>query len=460
MPARSSSFATTATRPLPQRPKRISSHAQLRVVFPEGLAAAIDLLDAPVILGRAGEADIARVDHLMVSRRHLKVTWNEASKCHQAVDLGSHNGSWLDGVPLDATPRTLSDGTVVRIGDVLLVYERARDVYVTEADDASMEAIPGSSRAARALRAAVAQAGPDPSPVLLLGESGTGKEWIANELHRLSGRPGKPIAINCGALSPQLMESQLFGHVRGAFTGANEAQAGMFRSAHKGTLFLDEMGELPLDLQPKLLRVLQEGEVIPVGSSQGIRVDVRVIAATHRDLAACVEAGTFRRDLYARLSLVELHVPALRERRVDLFDWIETLRVRWCERRPEKARGPFAFEPDAAEALLLSAWSTNLRGIDRLVHEISALGGASPITKDQLPAWIHKASSARGAPELSRKTETPPSAPLRSPPPTRAQFEAAYAELGGNVRALSRHFDRDRRQIYRWMESYGLKEKG
>lgn len=423
---------------------------------------AIDLLDATVILGRASDAGVARIDHLMVSRRHLKVTWNGALKCHQAADLGSHNGSWIDGVPLDATPHSLSDGTVVRIGDVLLVYERAYEFRETDLYEASMDAIPGTSRAVRMLRAAVTQAGPDPSPVLLLGESGTGKEWIANELHRLSGRPGKPIAINCGALSPQLVESQLFEHVRGAFTGAGEAQSGLFRSAHKGTLFLDELGELPLDLQPKLLRVLQEGEVIPVGASHGVRVDVRVIAATHRDLEAAVDAGTFRRDLYARLSMTELHVPALRERRVDLFDWIEKLRVRWGERRPEKARGPLVFEPDAAEALLLFSWSTNLRGVDRLVHELCAGGGnATPITIEQLPAWIQKVrgSTATSSPNRGPKIEAMPAAPQRSAPPTRAQFEAAFAELGGNVRALARHFDRDRRQIYRWMESYGLKEK-
>src|SRR6185295_11015283 len=169
----------------------------------------------------------------------------------------------------------------------------------------------------------------DPAPVLLHGESGTGKERIAGELHRLSGRKGRLIAVNCAALSRELVESQLFGHQKGAFTGATELHPGYFRAAQGGTLFLDEIGELSLEVQPKLLRAIQQGEVQAVGSTQPAHVDVRVVAATNRELQQAVNAGQFRADLYARLSLWELRVPPLRERRADLFPWIDRLHGRW-----------------------------------------------------------------------------------------------------------------------------------
>ncbi len=273
-----------------------------------------------------------------------------------------------------------------------------------------------------------------------MGETGTGKEWIARELHRLSGRGGPLVAINCAALAPTVVESELFGHARGAFTGAVEARAGFFRAAHGGSLFLDEIGELPLDLQPKLLRVLQEGEVQPVGSVQRTRVDVRVIAATHRDLAEAAEQGRFRADLYARLSLWELPVPSLRARRVDILPWMERLAARW---RADGGGGDFALTADAAEALVTHRWPLNLRGLERAVRELAALGG--PVARAALPTWL---------------TAAPAAAPVddgRPPVPTREQFAAAFAELKGSVSGLARRFRRDRRQIYRWIEAYGLR---
>jgi two-component system, NtrC family, response regulator GlrR len=308
--------------------------------------------------------------------------------------------------------------------------------------------------------------------VLLLGETGTGKEWIAGEIHRLSGRSGPLLAVNCAALSAQIIESQLFGHVRGAFTGATSDHKGLFRAADGGTLFLDEIGELPVDLQPKLLRTLQDGQVLAVGATRSAPVDVRVIGATNLDLHAAVEAGSFRRDLYARLAMWELAVPPLRVRRLDILSWIDRLHRAWQRARPGVAASLPALLPDAVEAILLHPWPDNLRGLDRLVHALAATskpdGG---IALADLPRWLRErrtparesdapvagaAPVAAGAAAVAAPA-TPESD--RRPPPTREEFELAYAELGGNVRALARHFRRDRRQIYRWVAAYGLERR-
>jgi DNA-binding NtrC family response regulator len=310
------------------------------------------------------------------------------------------------------------------------------------------EAVPGQAAVMSALRARLARAALDPAPVLLVGESGTGKEHIAAEVHRLSGRKGPMVTVNCAALSRELAESQLFGHQKGAFTGATEAQPGYFRAAQGGTLFLDEIGELALELQPKLLRAIQQGEVQAVGSAQPGHVDVRVVAATNRELAQAASAGQFRADLYARLALWELRVPPLRERRVDLFTWIERLHRRWRTRRPTEPKQAPSFEPDAAEALLRAPWPLNLRGIERLIHDLATPGAAGPVGRSRLPGWLTSAAPAPAAPPDER----------RVPVPSREEFLEAHRKLGGSVRALAKHFGRDRRQIYRWLESHGLSE--
>jgi transcriptional regulator with GAF, ATPase, and Fis domain len=349
---------------------------------------------------------------------------------------------------------------VVRIGSVLLVFESTLQLMAVDPPEVSREAIFGDAAATRGLRARVAQVAHDPSPVLLVGETGTGKELIAGEVHRLSGRPGPLVAVNCAALSPQLIESELFGHVRGAFTGAHDERPGLFRAADGGTLFLDEIGELPLELQPKLLRVMQDHEVRPVGGTRSLRVDVRIIAATHRDVAAQVESGAFRRDLYARLALWYVRVPSLRERRADLLAWLARLGTRWAVERKRPPR-PIVLDAAAAEELLLAVWPDNLRGLDRLVHELG--DSTETITLARLPAWIRPAEppSAAPTPTAAATATAAPRAeePARLPPPTAEELAAALRRLDGSVRAVARHYGRDRRQIYRWMDAFGLRPK-
>jgi len=368
---------------------------------------------------------------------------------HLVKDLGSSHGCRLDGQPL-TQPTRLESNAVLQLGDVFLVYERGDPLLDHPA--VSQASLPGQSMAIRQLRVQVARAASDPSPVLLLGETGCGKEWVARELHRLSGRRGPIVALNCAALGSQIVESQLFGHVKGAFTGAITDQPGLFRAADGGTLFLDELGELPLELQPKLLRALQDGEIMPVGGTRTTAVDVRVIAATNKDLRAAIDQGVFRLDLYSRLAMWELAIPPLRARRADILAWTVRLGDVWSLARSQPVRR-LTLMPDAVAALMLHAWPDNLRGIDRLVHLLRGDLARERVAAADLPRWL--AQRIGVAPSPTPADEDPRK---RRPAPSREEFERAYAEHAGNVRALSRHFDRDRRQIYRWIETYGLQK--
>lgn len=224
------------------------------------------------------------------------------------------------------------------------------------------------------------------SPVLVRGESGSGKELVARAVHAESSRSRGPfVAVNCAALSPSLMESELFGHVKGAFTGAVKERGGLFRQANGGSLFLDEIAELPLDMQAKLLRVLEEQRVTPVGGGFSVDVDVRLISATHRSLRAEVKAGRFREDLMYRLRVVPLFLPPLRERRGDvellLWHWIGGLRGRRIER----------IEPGAMRALMDYGWPGNVRELRNVVQYAAAVGRGVELTLDELPPEFRSA---------------------------------------------------------------------
>jgi transcriptional regulator with GAF, ATPase, and Fis domain len=420
---------------------------RFHIVHPAELARAFEVEGPLLVLGRLGDGELA-VRHQTVSRRHLELAWDAGTARYHARDLESHNGSAIDGVALGDSARALGDGAVLRVGDVILVFEHGP--AVEDAPEVSRDAVPGQAAATRVLRAQIARAAADPSPVLLVGETGTGKERIAAELHRLSGRRGPLVPVNCAAFSANLVESQLLGHVRGAFTGAQGESAGLIRSAGGGTLFLDEIGELPLDLQPKLLRVIQEREVLPVGGARALKVDVRMVGASNRDLARLVDEGGFRRDLYARMAMWELRVPPLRERRADILAWLRLLSERWLTERALTAN-VMTFSAQAAEALVVAEWHDNLRGLDRFVHEHAERD--QMISLSDLPSWIVRRAPAPPVPP------PPPAAPKR-PAPTRDELEAVLARLGGNIRATTKHYGRDHRQIYRWMEAFGLKGEG
>ncbi|MCA9691889.1 MAG: sigma 54-interacting transcriptional regulator [Myxococcales bacterium] len=418
------------------------SWARLLVVAPRELDA-LALEPAAAILGRVSPGADHSLPHRTVSRRHAVIEWSVGDGRHTIRDLGSRNGSWLDGAPITATPRPLHHGAVLRLGEVVAVYERGAGPQV-DAPEVSRARVPGRSSAAIALRAAIADAGPDPAPVLLLGETGTGKELCAQELHARSRRAGPLLAINCAALSPQLIESQLFGHERGAFTGATARSLGVFREAAGGTVFLDEIGELPLELQPKLLRALQQREVMPVGRARPVEVDVRVIAATNRSLRAEVEAGRFRRDLLARLQLITIELPALRQRRADIPALLAALLTRWRAERAASSSPAPTLTAAALEAVLLHPWPENLRGLDRLVHAIGRERGT--LERERLPAWMSEETSSGSVEEAAEP------APARRRAPGAEALRAALEAEAWNISAVARRLDCDRRQVYRWLK--------
>jgi transcriptional regulator with PAS, ATPase and Fis domain len=245
------------------------------------------------------------------------------------------------------------------------------------------------------LRQRVTQIAATDETVLVCGESGTGKEMVARTIHALSRRANGPlISLNCPALSAQLTESELFGHKRGAFTGADSDRIGRFEAAHHGTILLDEVTEIDLNLQAKLLRVLQERSFERVGASETVSVDVRVIATSNRDLQAEIALGRFREDLYFRLAVVPVVLPPLRERGEDVLELADHFLVHASERLN---RGPFALEPAACDLLVKHSWPGNVRELQNIITRACVLNQGEPITAESLQPWLQQ----NGTTELS-----------------------------------------------------------
>lgn len=256
----------------------------------------------------------------------------------------------------------------------------------------SVGGIVGKSPSMREVLELVERVAPLKTMVLITGESGTGKERVAKALHYGSTlRDGPFLAVNCGAIPENLIESELFGHKKGAFTGADQDREGLFAAAHNGTVFLDEVGELPLSLQPKLLRVLQERKIKALGATEEIDIDTRIIGATNRDLEAEVAAGRFREDLFFRLNVVQIDLPPLRQRREDIPVLAETFREKYSK---EYGRNVTQIAPDAMERLLAFRYPGNIRQLENVIERAVALATGSVLTVQQLPKEISSAESA------------------------------------------------------------------
>ncbi|KPF80468.1 Fis family transcriptional regulator [Brevundimonas sp. AAP58] len=242
----------------------------------------------------------------------------------------------------------------------------------------------GDSRSMQMVKQLGARAARSSIPVLITGESGVGKEVIARALHGASDRAGKPfVAVNCGALPVNLVESILFGHEKGSFTGAHDKHLGKFAEANGGTLFLDEIGELPLDMQVKLLRALQEGEIDPVGSKRSVKVDVRIVSATNRDLSGAVAAGTFREDLFYRLNVFPIEAPALRERRDDIPALIDHFVARFNAEEGKRIMGA---SPETLALLTAFDWPGNVRQLENTIYRAIVLADAPFLQPHDFPA--------------------------------------------------------------------------
>jgi two-component system response regulator AtoC len=305
--------------------------------------------------------------------------------------------------------------------------------------------------------------------VLISGESGTGKELIARAIHFRGAFANRPfVAVDCGSLVPTLIESELFGYEKGAFTGALKSKQGLFQSADTGSVFLDEIGELPLELQAKLLRVLQEKEVRPVGSNQRVKVDVRVIAATNRDLEAAYKNGTFRKDLYFRLNVVTVHVPALRERRSDI-----PMLVNWfCERYAPGA--DLRVSNSAMKSLMNYDWPGNVRELENCVERAVALGDGTLIDLGDLPpsiAALHPSASrgsSNSAPELVSDLAAAGELNSGEPSPTtplsttdledieRATIQRVFEQVKGDKALAGRMLGISRATLYRKLKRYNI----
>ena len=420
---------------------------QLALVIHNGIPATMRLTlgEGGATIGRepSGEA-IVRLDDSEASRQHTRVEPDQDGQW-RAIDCGSRNGTIVDGNR--ASPNApLRDGSVLRIG-------RSLFVFVDKLLPSSVRLVPesaplwGPSLPMQRVRGEIALSARSSAPVLVLGESGTGKELAASELHAQSGRKGEFVAVNCASIPAALAEAELFGHVAGAFTGATRGSEGMFAAADGGTLFLDEIGELDASVQAKLLRVLATGERRPLGRAEATKVDVRVVAATHRDLEQHVAAGIFRGDLFARLSASLVRLPPLRERRDDV--------VRIATAFLTNHFPGVALRVSAAEALTLFDWPYNVRELENVLRAAAARAGGE-IRPEHLPE-----ETARGLRDRATRAINGGEPPIelvvaRDATPDAPQLAAVLRHFDGNLSQVAAYFQRDRKQIYRWAERLGV----
>ena len=377
-----------------------------------------------------------------VSERHAVIDLRDGD--WRFEDLGSLNGSFSGGAAIRSAP--LTDGQIVVVGRTVLLFRRKlRCAWPASAGDlGGVPELRTLSPEAAHVHDLLARAAPSAVPVLLRGETGTGKEVAARALHTLSRRPGRFVAINCGALPENLIESELFGYRRGAFSGATQDRPGVIAAAAGGTLLLDEVGELPSAAQVKLLRAIQEREIVPIGSPQGeaVAVDFRLVCATHADLDALVTRGGFRADLLARIRGLELTLPPLRARRMDVGILVAALLARHAGRDASAYR----VDRRCAEALVSHDYPLNIRELELTLQALLALAGPERLlTHDAL------AETALGRATAAATATTRP-----DPTRLRADLVEQLARHQGNISAVARAMRRTRMQVHRWLKRWSI----
>lgn len=452
--------------------------ARLMLTTEEGDTRTITLGDLTRI-GRAANSDLM-IEDSSVSRRHALVQ-RQADGEHILTDLGSANGTTLNDEVI-SLPVVLRDGDRIGISGYEVVFsgdageesdEPAGDTLFNTAESTVNEErghrrhnrvqIVGGGPAMLEVLGQVRQAAETIIPVLITGETGTGKELVARSIHEGSARAsGVFVPINCSALPEALLESELFGHRRGAFTGAQQDRAGLFEAAKGGTVFLDEVGELPLAMQPKLLRFLQDGEIRRVGDVEPRHVDVRVISATNRNLKAEIERETFREDLYFRLSTFTIELPPLRRRREDVPLLAERLLRNQSDLQKKRVRG---IEPAALEALAAYDWPGNVRELENeLARAVAVLHDGDRITTSTLSPRISGAGS--GAASESDSSDASASSSAEDHPTelrgAMVEFERKHiAEVleqnDGNVSKAAQALGLSRGGLHKKLKELGLR---
>ncbi len=426
-----------------------------------------------VHVGAMRDNDIVLNDET-VSRRHCKIM-QEASG-YVLVDLASTNGTFVNNVRIREA--FLTPGCTISVGKTELKFQahESRFEIVPSAKNKCGDIVGGNAKM-REIYSIIEKIAPSSTTVVIEGETGTGKEVVAQSIHKLSSRAKGPlIVLDCGAVPPNLIESELFGHEKGSFTGAVMTRQGLFEMADGGTLFLDELGELPIDLQPKLLRALEQREIRRVGSSKPIKVDVRIIAATNRRLEEEVQAGRFRQDLFYRLSVVRLILPALRNRADDIPLLVDHfLATQPYNLGPDGTQRVRAASQNALECLQKYDWPGNVRELVNAIERAISFCDSGTIDALDLPEHIRSSRpSGRAETSSSPPAKSSPSAPTPDRNLTNgkiafktakekwvASFERDYiisllTEHQGNISHAARDAEIDRKYFRKLMKKYEI----
>jgi transcriptional regulator with GAF, ATPase, and Fis domain len=420
---------------------------------PSALPSAVVLESSPLVIGREPPKGGLAIALGSVSRNHARL----ARRGEELFvdDLDSRNGTFVNG--RRARHAVVVHGDELRIGEVMFRIDEEQPERFLDFPLAGIELPKGvdgllGGVMMEAVRKDILRTAKTELSILVLGESGTGKELVARALHDLSGRSGTLAAVNCAAIPAALLEAELFGAKRGAFTGADRDRLGLVRSADGGTLFLDEIGDMPLEAQAKLLRMLQTREVTPLGSHIAEPVDVRVVCATHRPLVRLVREGRFRADLFARISGHTIQLTPLRERKEDIHQLVQ----RFLGRENAKhLRMTSAF----MVGLIGYDWPLNVRELETAIKRAVVLAENGLIDEAQLPPLalevLREASAVMPETER-RKSRTQRTPNVRSNAPPEEELRAVLEKHGGNVAAVARELGKDRVQIHRWLKIYAI----